>query len=86
MLPKDIFIYETVSAKDALKKLDRTAEKILLVIDREERLLGTISDGDIRRYILKGKSLEDTVEEAYNRKPIYLKRDDFSIDKSIFRR
>lgn len=80
MLQKDILIYETESVKDAFKKLDKTAEKVLLVVDNQNRLLGTITDGDIRRYILRGKDLEDNISEVYNRKPEYLKKGNFSKD------
>lgn len=81
MIQKDIFIDEAASVKDALKKLDKTAEKVLLVVDAEKRLLGTITDGDIRRYILDGNGLESNIKEVYNNKPIYIKRRDFLIDK-----
>ena len=32
-----------------------------MVVDKENRLLGTITDGDIRRHILKGRSLEGDI-------------------------
>ena len=53
LMNKDIFVNENTSIKEALKKLDKSAEKILLVVDEEKRLLGTLTDGDIRRYIIK---------------------------------
>ena len=80
MLKKDILISETESVKDALKKLCISSEKVLLVIDKEKKLLGTITDGDIRRYILRGKSLENDIREVYNKEPIYFKKSDFSIE------
>lgn len=76
---KDIFIFERESIKDALKKLDKTAEKVLLVADEEKRLLGTITDGDIRRYVLSGRGLDNGIGELYNKKPIYIKNNDLSI-------
>ncbi len=79
-MQKDIFIAETESIKDVLKKLDRTAEKLLLVTDRDNRLLGTISDGDIRRYLLKGNSLDDNIGNVYHRKPTFLRKGGFSME------
>ena len=38
-----------------MKALDSTAEKCLLVTDGDMKLLGTLTDGDIRRAILAGK-------------------------------
>jgi len=80
MLQKDILIHETVSVKDALKRLDKTAKKVLLVVDNENKLLGTITDGDIRRYILSGKNLSHDIKEVYNKNPIYIKKKDFSTE------
>lgn len=80
MLQEDALIFETASIKDALKKLDRTAKKVLLITDNKNKLLGTITDGDIRRYILSGKSLDNDIGEVYNRKPVYVKKEDFTVD------
>jgi len=81
MIQKDILIHETESVKDSLKKLDKTAKKVLLVINNKNTLLGTITDGDIRRYILSGKSLDSDIKRAYNKKPLFLKKKDFSINR-----
>ena len=80
MTHKDIQIYATEPIKDALKRLDKTAKKVLLVIDDKDKLLGTMTDGDVRRYILSGKSLENDIREVYNKKPICIKKEDFSVE------
>lgn len=82
MTVNDIFIFERESIKEALKKLDNTAEKVLLVVENGNRLLGTLTDGDIRRSLLKGESLSNGIGNAYNRKPVYLTRSSFSIEKA----
>ena len=69
---KDISILPETSIKEAMEKLDRTAEKTLLVVDKGKKILGTLSDGDIRRHILKTQNLKSTIEEAFNRNPIYI--------------
>ncbi len=81
MARDDIFISEADSIKDALKKLDKNEEKVLLVI-KDNKLLGTITDGDIRRYVLRGNSLELNVKELYNKNPTYINEDKFSIEQS----
>jgi dTDP-glucose pyrophosphorylase len=58
--------------KAALKKLDRGGERIVFVVDEGDRLLGIITDSDIRRYILKDGSLGDTLLNCYNDHPIVL--------------
>lgn len=72
---KDIKISPTESIKDALKRLNDTAEKVLLVVDENNALLGTLTDGDIRRYILKTGTIEGTIESIYNKNPIYATED-----------
>jgi dTDP-glucose pyrophosphorylase len=57
------------SIKDAIRILDLGGLQIVLVIDAEKRLLGTITDGDIRRGILRELSLKDSVEEVMFRTP-----------------
>ena len=55
--------------KEALLIIDNGAVKFAIVVDDEDKLLGTITDGDVRRAILNGKSLEESVESVYFRTP-----------------
>jgi dTDP-glucose pyrophosphorylase len=59
--------------KEALQIIDNGALQIALVVDEENRLLGTITDGDIRRGILKGVDLNDSVEKIYFKNPTFAK-------------
>ena len=68
---KNILINPFLPIKEALKRLNDTAEKVLLVVDENNILLGTLTDGDIRRYILKTGTIEGIVESIYNPNPIY---------------
>ena len=58
--------------KEALQIIDDGAVKFAIVVDRDSILLGTITDGDIRRAILHGKTLESTIEDIYFKKPTVL--------------
>lgn len=82
MLSAGIFIKKNTSIKDALKTLNKTAEKALLVVDDSVKLLGTLTDGDIRRYILSGKNITESADigGVYNKKPIYISKRMFSIE------
>lgn len=64
---------------DALKKINEGAEKILFVVDENSKLLGTLTDGDVRRWILKKGSLDVSIEQVYNKSPLILNRD-YDID------
>ena len=52
-----------------IKKLD-LALQILIVVDKYNKFLGTITDGDVRRALLKGLSLKDKINHIVNFKPI----------------
>ncbi len=66
----DILIAADLPIIEAIKSLDRSAAQICLVVDDGRRLLGTITDGDIRRGILRGVRLEDPVTVIMNPKPL----------------
>ena len=57
------------SIREAAKVLDASSMQIVLVVDADGHLLGTVTDGDIRRSILKGVSLDSTVRDIMNTKP-----------------
>ncbi|MFD0696251.1 nucleotidyltransferase family protein [Paenibacillus sp. GCM10027628] len=65
-----ILILPDISIFSALKILDQSAMQLLLVVDPMKRLLGTISDGDFRRGILKGISMDACVRDVMNSSPI----------------
>lgn len=52
------------SVKEALEKLDLLAsESVLFVVDENRKVLGTITDGDIRRGFIKGLTLESPLNQ-----------------------
>lgn len=59
-----ILINKYSTVKEALKLLDKTAEKILFVVDETNKLIGSLTDGDIRRWILKDGALNAQVENV----------------------
>ena len=54
----------------SMKKLDANAHKILFVIDKTEKLTGSLTDGDIRRWILSGNNLSEKVFSVCNKSPM----------------
>ena len=58
------FIYLNKSIIDAMKMLDDIPESLtLFVVDKNEKLLGTLTDGDIRRGFIKGMTRKHKVSE-----------------------
>jgi len=66
---KEILIEPSKSIREALLKIDAAGSQMALVTDADLRLVGTVSDGDIRRGLLKGLSLSDSVEKCMHRQP-----------------
>lgn len=58
------------SIKDALGVIDSEALRVVLVVDRERSLLGIVTDGDVRRGILSGLSVNEVVTRIMNTKPV----------------
>jgi dTDP-glucose pyrophosphorylase len=79
MLVETVFIPEKSTIVEALKSLDKAKTKALLVVASGKILKGTISDGDIRRFILRGGKLEAMLDGVYNKKPIYLRQHEFTL-------
>ena len=50
-------ISKSSTLKEAVSKIDKLSEKILFVVDDDLRLIGSVSEGDIRRYMLDLNSL-----------------------------
>jgi dTDP-glucose pyrophosphorylase/predicted transcriptional regulator len=73
---ENIKIFQTSTLNNALKKMDDGGIKIVLVIDKEDKLLGTLSDGDIRRGLLNGMDLNSTIESIFFKKPTIAKISD----------
>lgn len=56
--------------KQAIRCLDESAMRIVLIVDSESKLLGTVSDGDIRRGLLRGLDLESPVSRIIQKNPM----------------
>lgn len=74
IVPKD------TSIRDALKKIDANSEGILFVVDTENKLVGALTDGDIRRSLLAGKALTESIKGSYNETPFSFQQDNFNLE------
>lgn len=79
----EIFLVEeSNSIKDAMKKIAENAKGIAFVC-RDGGLLATVTDGDIRRYILSGGDIEKNVSEAAHYSPVFAYQEEKSSAKAI---
>lgn len=58
---QEVLLKPDATIREAMEVIDAGAVEIALVVDDDGRLVGTVSDGDIRRGLLRGAALTDTV-------------------------
>jgi dTDP-glucose pyrophosphorylase len=66
---KDIVISPETSLGDAIAKIDKSALQVAVILNPDQTLGGVLTDGDIRRAVLAGKSLQTEVSEVMNSRP-----------------
>jgi CBS domain-containing protein len=71
---KKLIVSRDMRIIDAIKTLDEGGQQIVFVASEKLELAGTVSDGDIRRAILRGVSLEVSVSEIMNEGPIVVEK------------
>ncbi len=64
----------------AIERMDAVRRKLILVVDDDGRLLGTVSDGDIRRGLMRRLTMDAAVREVMNTTPVALKIDGADAD------
>lgn len=69
----NITISHTQTIKVALKKLQDNKKQFLVCLDNTDRVIGVITDGDIRRAFLAGFKIEDSIDNVFNINFEYLK-------------
>lgn len=67
---KKVLIPPDKTIKEALDIIDREALRVALVINEKQELLGIVADGDIRRGILSGYSVNETVDKVMTTEPV----------------
>lgn len=73
---KEHLIKKEASMNQALNQLDSLLNsKILFVVDEKDKLLGSITDGDIRRGLIKNGSMNTSIEKIYQAAPKTLTKD-----------
>jgi dTDP-glucose pyrophosphorylase/CBS domain-containing protein len=73
-----IVISESVSIVDAMTKLNLAPDQTLFVVSKDNVLLGTLTDGDLRRSIIAGADLHNPISSIYNKEPHFLIEKEFN--------
>ena len=69
---KDKAVQPNITIRQAMKKISQSGEKCLVIVDEKNILLGTLSDGDLRKAILKGSEMSDSIQQIYQSNPTVL--------------
>ena len=75
---KETLLDENSTIRDAIKCLDKSHRQIVLVVSKNMKLVGTVTDGDIRRGLIKGFSLEEGAKNVTNKKSFVCQEADIS--------
>lgn len=67
---RNVALKPNVSVKEAMAVLDAGSMQIALVVEDDDHLAGTVTDGDIRRALLRGKNLDTPINEVMNANPV----------------
>lgn len=82
-----MLVSKNMTIKQAMQRLNETAERILFVVDeKSNKLSGTVTDGDIRRGIINGKQFNEPIETIANKNFIAIteeKRNDVAFMKQL---
>src|SRR3989338_1410367 len=80
---KSLLIPTGTTIKQTMQKLTETSEKILFVIDFNEKLLGTVTDGDIRIGLINGIEFSEKVEIIMHREFVSVKQDTVNMEELV---
>lgn len=70
---KDYIVQSTLSIKDAMTKINELGGKGLFIVDEKNRLVGSVTDGDIRRALIKGIGVSEAINHAMKADAVYAK-------------
>lgn len=81
----NLFVEKDISIRDAIEKLNSIGTKIIIVIN-DKKLIGVITDGDIRRWIVKGGGLAESIDNITNFSPKFVYEKDKEMASDLMRK
>ena len=70
---RKVIVRQGTFIKEALKQMNEAAMQVLIVVNNENKIVGIVTDGDVRRGIIENISFEEPIEHIMNKNPITLK-------------
>ena len=78
--PEQLSIKKNFDLKKTLEVIDKGEEQICFLINSKKELIATITDGDIRRAIINGKTLLSKIKDLKLRKPVFVRFEEIDND------
>ena len=76
--------YSNIIAKEGLRKLNNlNLDKVLFLVDKKDKLIGSLTDGDLRRGLLSGLNLSDPVEKFAKNTPAHIDKSNYSVNDLV---
>ena len=67
---EDYLVDDSFSIRETLERIERTERRTVFVVDAAQRLVGSVTDGDIRRWFLAGGDIGASLREIANPRPL----------------
>ncbi|MEQ8523513.1 nucleotidyltransferase family protein [Gracilimonas sp.] len=81
---KEHLIPTETPIREALEVLEKLShDAISFVVDKDDRLIGSLTDGDVRRGLIKGAGLDQPVDDIIQSNPRFIRKGDQDIQKVI---
>lgn len=89
MRERDIQLYiggVNTTIIEAMQIINKNTKGLLFITDEQKKLLGCVSDGDIRRWLIKTGNLDAKVELFMVKEPIVIMKSDIGTEKDVMRK
>lgn len=70
---KRVKLKQNSTIQEALRVIGKERVRLGIVVDKNDKLLGVISDSDIRKALINGKSVDESIEKIYAKNPLTIK-------------
>lgn len=67
---ESVLLPPTASIAQAIQRLDDASLRVVIIVDADRKVVGTVTDGDVRRALINQVSMEDQVATIMNRSPV----------------
>lgn len=81
---KSHLVKNNINLSHALRKLDELgADAVLFIVDNKDQLIGSLTDGDVRRGLLKGLDLNNAIIQFAQKSPKFIRKSKYSLTELI---